>query len=114
MQDTPLRSADSPLNTLTQQFGLYIFYGLIAVALGLIVYAFVSKWEAHRRNRWVTIGAAMLCALAAVFCQTQIDGERGFIADQEKRYDAKLKEIAKRKGKEEALKLQYMYMPKGD
>ena len=114
MQDTPLRSADSPLNTLTQQFGLYIFFGLIAVALGLIVYAFVSKWEAHRRNRWVTIGAAMLCALAAVFCQTQIDGERGFIADQEKRYDAKLKEIAKRKGKEEALKLQYMYMPKGD
>lgn len=115
MPDAPLKAAgSSPLDTLNQQFGITIFFGLIAIALILLGYGFFAKVETHVRYRFATIGAALLCAMAAVFIQTKIDGERGFIADQEQRYDAKLKEIAMKKGKEEALKQQYMYMPAGD
>lgn len=114
MPDAVLIAAGSPLDTLNQQFGICIFFALIATALALIGYGFFATVDTHVRSRFATIGAALLCAMIAVFIQTKIDGERGFIADQESRFDAKVKEIARRKGKEEALKLQYMYMPAGN
>lgn len=114
MPDTFLIADGSPIDTLTQQHGLAVYFSVIAIGAALIVYAYAAKGQLHARKRLSTIGGAILCAMTAVFFQTKIDKERGFVEDQEKRYNEKMKEIVKKKGKEAALQLQYMYSPKSD
>ncbi|MEI6233155.1 MAG: hypothetical protein WCT04_08890 [Planctomycetota bacterium] len=109
-----LCAATSPLDSLGDQGGYVIFALLILTGAGLIIHAFFKKLEPHVRNRHIIIGSTILCAMLAAALQTRVDKERGFVADQEKRYDEKLKEITRKKGKDEALKLQYMYMPAGN
>lgn len=111
MQSPDMPTQSSPLESLPTQYGYQLYAGLILVAVALIVYGLFWKTMTPQRKRMATIGAALLCAMLAVFMQTRIDAHRGFIADQEKRNDEKFKKIAKEKGREAALKMQYMYMP---
>src|SRR5579862_800120 len=109
---TPVSS--SPLDSLPAQYGYQLFAGLIVLALALIAYGFISKKSPASRQRIITGGAALLFLMVAVFFQTKVDTQRGFIADQEKRFDAMIKKVEQEKGKEAALKMQYMYMPSAE
>lgn len=107
-------AGSSPLESLPAQYGYQLYACLIIFALVLLVYGFVSRGDAAVRRRLGTLGAALLFLMIAVFFQTKVDAQRGFIADQEKRYDEMLKKVSKEKGKEAALKMQYMYMPSAE
>lgn len=73
----------------------------------------LSRLGAARRllGQW---GAALLLILLCISQQTRVDERRGFIAEFDKRYDKKIRELGKRKDKEEVLRAQYMYMPEGN
>jgi hypothetical protein len=61
-----------------------------------------------------TAGLIVLLMLAVLTRQLNIDERRGFIADQERRYDAQMKKLVHTAGAQEALKAQYLYMPEGN
>jgi hypothetical protein len=61
-----------------------------------------------------TFGLIVLLLLCAITKQLNIDERRGFIADQERRYDAQMKRLVHTAGAKEALKAQYLYMPEGN
>ncbi|HYF49941.1 MAG TPA: hypothetical protein VEJ63_11070, partial [Planctomycetota bacterium] len=71
-------------------------------------------WLSRQRGRIIAAGAMILLVLCAVSQQMGIDHNRGFIADQEKRYEKEIKRLSQRKDKEEILRSEYMYMPEGD
>jgi hypothetical protein len=76
------------------------FRGLFARMAGLRIFLSTSS----------LVALLLLCALTK---QLNIDGRRGFIEDQERRYDAQVKRLAYVAGSEEALRAQYLYMPEG-
>jgi len=114
MQDLPNHAPLDPVTEMFQRLSTPLFFACIAIGLGLLAYGLFSRSPAAGRKRFVVGGGALLCLMAAAFCQLQIDNDRGFIADHERRLDEKLKTLSREKGKEEALKMQYMYMPTGN
>lgn len=73
-------------------------------------YALLAKYSS-KIGQSCAIIFFILCAIRQ---QTLIDLNRGFIADQEQRYEAAIKKLGGRKNKEEVLRAQYMYMPEGN
>src|SRR5580765_2367352 len=106
-------ASHSPLDSLPAQYGYQLYAALIVIAIAAIGFGFLAKSHPARK-RIATAGAALLFAMFALYFQTRIDAQRGFIGDLEKRNDEKFKKIEKEKGKEAALKMQYMYLPKKD
>ncbi|MFH0938997.1 MAG: hypothetical protein V1899_06930 [Planctomycetota bacterium] len=74
----------------------------------------IWNWLINYRRVVGQGSAILLLGLCAISQQISIDHKRGFIADQEKRYEAHLKKLARSKNKDEALRAQYLYMPEGD
>lgn len=68
----------------------------------------------HYRQQFCIAGTVVLLLLCAASHQTALDERRGFIADQDKRYEAEIKKLSAGKNKEEALRAQYLYMPEGN
>jgi hypothetical protein len=66
------------------------------------------------RSRLFQSGAIVLLILCALSNQTAIDNNRGFIADEQRRYDKMMAELERRTDKEEVLRAQYLYMPSGN
>jgi hypothetical protein len=62
----------------------------------------------------IQLAAVFLLIACAIFQQRGIDANRGFIADQDRRYESYINELAKNKNKEEVLRAQYLYMPEGN
>ncbi len=102
----------------------YAAYFVLFVLGGaaLLLYALLPRDSAHgligklalRRRQIGLWGAILLLALLAISQQRAIDDKRGFIADEERRYEAAIRKLSKRKDKEEVLRAQYMYMPRED
>lgn len=69
---------------------------------------------ANWRMQIALISLAALLGLGAIAHQTNIDQRRGFIADREKRYEAAMKRLSGGAGKDEALRMEYLYMPEGN
>jgi len=59
-------------------------------------------------------GGILLLVLCAVSSQSEVDHARGFLADQDRRYEAMLKKLGAKGDKEAARRAQYMYMPRGN
>jgi hypothetical protein len=57
------------------------------------------------------LGLIILAGTCFVSSQVGVDQRRGFIADQERRFDAKMKKLAETAGKDEVDKAQYLYLP---
>ena len=104
-------TAQAHSDALFHRIGDPLFYFFLALGAGLILYGLLVKRGTLAGRRLATAGAALSCMMLAAWSQVGIDKERGFIADQERRMDAKIREIARLKGKDAALKMQYMYMP---
>lgn len=68
------------------------------------------------RRRWQLghIGLILLLILCCISQQTGVDWRRGFIADQDKRYEKAIRKLAAHKNKEEVLRAEYLYMPEGN
>ena len=108
------------------QLGYALYWVLFALGIALLLGAALlpknGKGVAHSplqrssawRGRLMVSGAMLLLVLCAISQQTSIDQNRGFIADQEKRYEKEIRRLAQRKDKEEILRSEYMYMPEGD
>ncbi|MGD0089156.1 MAG: hypothetical protein ABSE73_04490, partial [Planctomycetota bacterium] len=60
------------------------------------------------------LGAIGLLVLCCVSQQVKVDDRRGFIADQDKRYERAIRRLAAHKNKEEVLRAEYMYLPEGN
>jgi hypothetical protein len=66
------------------------------------------------RNAIGVSGLSLLLLLLALTQQRSIDDRRGFIADQEKRYEKAVRALAKSEDPEAVLRAQYLYMPEGN
>ena len=104
-------SGQAHSDALFHRVGDPLFYFFLVLGAGLILYGFWARRGTLAGRRMAALGAALICMMVAAWSQVGIDRERGFIADQERRMDAKIRDIARLKGKEAALKMQYMYMP---
>src|SRR5579864_2991362 len=85
------------------------YFILFGIAAGLAVFAVLAG--RRRFNVVFSLSFALLLMLCAVSIQTGIDQKRGFIADQELRYEATMKNLSKTHNKEELLRAEYMYLP---
>ncbi|HEY3324047.1 MAG TPA: hypothetical protein VGP72_26580 [Planctomycetota bacterium] len=72
--------------------------------------SYLSRW----RVQFGHAGAILLLILCAIHFQLGVDKERGFIADRDERYRAMIDKAVAGQGHDEALRAQYMYMPKGN
>ena len=93
------------------------FFTLFALAAALVLVSSVRSsgvsGGSMLRSRGLQAGFIILLVLCAIANQTTIDHNRGFIADEQVRYDRQLRELEKRTDKEEVLRAQYLYMPVG-
>jgi len=116
------------------QFRLYfiafaIFCGLLAAFCflpehggpGGLLPSPTREWRARLggwlgRVRWQCAHAGLLglLALCCLSQQTNLDERRGFIADQDKRYEKAIRELAAHRDKEEVLRAEYLYLPEGN
>ena len=82
--------------------------------LAMVVAVFLKSGLGRLRGLLFQLGLVVLLVLCAISHQTRIDTDRGFIADQEKRYEKMIKTLEQRTDKDEVLRAQYLYMPVGD
>ena len=94
----------------------FVLFGLGALLMVLAVLRGRSEQSGGTliRSGVFQFGAIILLMLCALSNQTTIDRNRGFIADQERRYDRMMQELEHRTDKEEVLRAQYLYMPVGN
>ncbi|MCY3021422.1 MAG: hypothetical protein NTW87_20600 [Planctomycetota bacterium] len=113
------------------QWGYTLYFVLFAVGVALLLaFSFLPdertpdaadtasrRWLRRlSRARWYLAhsGAIILALLCCISQQTGVDERRGFIADQDKRYEKAIRQLAARKDKQEALRAEYLYIPQGN
>jgi hypothetical protein len=95
------------------------YFTAFAIGAALMVLAvFLRRNQTDSRGRLGAVlfqgGLIVLLILCALSHQTTIDNNRGFIADEEKRYEKMIQKLEQRTDREEVLRAQYLYMPVGD
>lgn len=75
-----------------------------------------SVWVnfSRMRNAIMQFGAAVLFILLLISQQLTVDSTRGFVADQNKRYEAKIRAMKNEGDPQAVLQAEYLYVPQGN
>lgn len=105
-------------------YGDTVFLILFLIAVALMVVGCLAPRDARSpsplariarvRGAFIHGGAILLFILLLISQQLLVDNSRGFVADQNKRYEAKIRQMKKTSDATAVLQAEYLYVPQGN